>query len=259
MCVGERAGPSPFLSTGAGIVDNSSPRRPDFAIAAGRKPRELAAVKLHLLPAGPILTNAYLLTDAPRGEAVLIDAPAGVWADVKPVLVNEQCRLAELWITHGHWDHMQGAAEVQQASGATVRAHPDDRAMLEEPDGMRRFTEERLMINLGRIEAVRVDHWLKHGERFSALGTDVEVRHTPGHCPGNVLFYLPLLKAAFVGDTLFNGATGRTDLPGGSFEVLERSIRQQIYTLPPETTVFPGHGPETTVGQERIGNPYVKA
>ena len=209
-------------------------------------------MKLHVLPAGPIQTNAYLLTAPERGEAVLIDAPDGIWQEVEGILAAAKCRLGELWLTHGHWDHTQGGAEVVRRSGARVRAHPEDRVLIETPEVMERFMGERL-----NLEPIHVDHWVGQGERFEALAIGVEVRHVPGHCPGNVLFYLPALQAAFVGDALFSGSVGRTDLPGGDAALLERSIREQIYTLPPETTVFPGHGPKTTVGVERRGNPYV--
>jgi glyoxylase-like metal-dependent hydrolase (beta-lactamase superfamily II) len=100
---------------------------------------------------------------------------------------------------------------------------------------------------------------MEQGDTFAALGLQVEVRHVPGHCPGNILFYLPVAKLALVGDALFNGSIGRTDLPGGSMEILADSIRRQIYTLPEETIVYPGHGPETTVGEEKTNNPYVRA
>ncbi len=209
-------------------------------------------VNLHVLPAGPIQTNAYLLTAPERGEAVLIDAPGDVWADVLPILTAEKCRLTELWITHGHWDHTQGGAEVVTQSKAKVRAHDADRMLIETPEMMERFMGERL-----NLKPIHVDHWVTPGERFEALGLQVEVRHVPGHCPGNVLFYFPATHGAFVGDALFNGSIGRTDLPGGDFAQLERAIREQIYTLPNETIVFPGHGPKTTVGHERKNNPYV--
>jgi glyoxylase-like metal-dependent hydrolase (beta-lactamase superfamily II) len=215
---------------------------------------DLPDMKLHVLPAGPIQTNAYLLTDSARGEAVLIDAPGDVWADVEPILRAEKCRLVELWITHGHWDHTQGGAEVVRKSGATVLAHSADREMIETPEIMERFMGQRM-----NLEPIRVDRWVTQGERFKALGLEIEVRHVPGHCPGNVLFYLPTAKAAFVGDALFAGSVGRTDLPGGSMEVLEQSIRSQIYTLPDETVVYPGHGSDTTVGAEKQTNPYVSA
>jgi glyoxylase-like metal-dependent hydrolase (beta-lactamase superfamily II) len=114
------------------------------------------------------------------------------------------------------------------------------------------------------LKPVKVDTWVAQGDKFTALGVEVEVRHVPGHCPGNVLFYFAGNKnakaagAAFVGDALFAGSVGRTDLPGGSFEQLERSIREQIYTLPDDTIVFPGHGPRTAVRNEKQGNPYVQ-
>jgi glyoxylase-like metal-dependent hydrolase (beta-lactamase superfamily II) len=219
-------------------------------LAFGTRPSCIRAVNLYVLPAGPIQTNAYLLCAPTRREAVLIDAPGGIQAQIEPLLAKHQCRLTELWLTHGHWDHMQGGAEVVRATGAKVRAHPDDRAMIETPSIMERFTGMTL-------EAVHVDHWLKPRETLEALGATAEVRHVPGHCPGNVLFYFASLDAAFVGDALFNGSIGRTDLPGGDFEQLAQAIRAEIYTLPDSTTVFPGHGPKTTVGDEKTGNPYV--
>ncbi|HXA14674.1 MAG TPA: MBL fold metallo-hydrolase [Opitutaceae bacterium] len=207
---------------------------------------------IHVLPAGPIETNAYLLTEPSRGEAVLIDAPGEVWADVESILRKEKCRLVELWLTHGHWDHMQGGAEVVRATGARVRAHQADRAMIETPEIMKRF-----LMPGQELEPVKVDAWLRPGETIAALGTTAEVRHVPGHCPGNVLFYFSAAGFAFVGDALFAGSVGRTDLPGGDFATLENSIRSQIYTLPDATKVFPGHGPDTTVGEEKRSNPYV--
>ena len=209
---------------------------------------------LHVLRAGPIQTNVYGLTDTARGEAVLIDAPGEVWADVAPILAEEKCRLTELWLTHGHWDHTQGAAEIVRETDAKVLAHVADKVLIETPEVMKKFMGEDL-----DLEAVRVDRWVTQGERIAALGTEVEVRHVPGHCPGNVLFYFAGSGAAFVGDALFNRSVGRTDLPGGNGEELARSIRAQIYTLPDATVVYPGHGRETTVGAEKVGNPYVRA
>ncbi|MEO6003089.1 MAG: MBL fold metallo-hydrolase [Opitutus sp.] len=209
-------------------------------------------MKLHVLPAGPIQTNAYLLTAPERGEAILIDAPGDVWAEVGAILRAESCRLLELWLTHGHWDHTQGGAEVVRETMAKVSAHAADRLLIETPEIMEKFMGESL-----DLEPIHVDRWVKQGERISALGVDVEIRHVPGHCPGNVLFYFANVGAAFVGDALFAGSIGRTDLPGGDFKVLEHSIREQIYTLPPATRVFPGHGSATTVAAERASNPYV--
>jgi len=210
-------------------------------------------VNLHILPAGPIPTNSYLLTEPSLGKAVLIDAPGGVWAAVAPILAREKCALSELWITHGHWDHVQGGAEVVRATGAKVTAHRADQVLIETPAVMSAYLEPGT-----KLEPLKVDTWLNPPETFSALGATVEVRHVPGHCPGNVLFYFPAAGVAFVGDALFRGSVGRTDLPGGGFPMLEKSIRTQIYTLPDETVVYSGHGPETTVGEEKEGNPYVR-
>jgi glyoxylase-like metal-dependent hydrolase (beta-lactamase superfamily II) len=209
---------------------------------------------IHVLPSGPIQTNGYLLTDAARGEAILIDAPGDILDEVQPILAQEGCKLTELWITHGHWDHTQDAAKVVRATGARVLAHAADKTLIETPQVMSAFLGGAIP-----LEPLHVDHWVEPGERFTGLGLDVEVRHVPGHCPGNVLFYFAQAGAAFVGDALFAGSVGRTDLPGGSREVLTQSIRTQIYTLPDETVVYAGHGPATTVGTEKRSNPFVRA
>lgn len=210
-------------------------------------------LKIHVLPAGPIETNAYLLTDASRGEAVLVDAPGGVWSMVEQVLAAEGCRLIELWLTHGHWDHMQGAAEVVKASGARVSAHGDDKILLETPGVMEVFLPSTI-----RLAPVKTDRWVQDGELVEALGRKWEVRHVPGHCPGSVLFWCGAEGVAFSGDAIFQGGVGRTDFPGGSMAVLEKSIRERIYTLPDETELYPGHGDETTVAIEKASNPFVR-
>jgi len=206
------------------------------------------------LPAGLIQTNAYLLTDAGRAEAVLVDAPGGVWDLVQPLLKREGCRLVLLLLTHGHWDHTQGAAEVVRKAGVRVFAHADDKVLYETPGFMRPLLPPGI-----ELEPVRVDRWLEDGETFDALGEHVQVGHVPGHCPGSLSFYFPKAGAVFPGDALFRGDVGRTDLPGGSFEELEKSIRTRLYTLPDGTIVYPGHGAPTTIGDEKAGNPHVGA
>ncbi|HEY8994771.1 MAG TPA: MBL fold metallo-hydrolase [Lacunisphaera sp.] len=216
--------------------------------------RESQCVKIHVLPSGPIQTIGYLLTEPKLGAAVLVDAPGDILAKIKPVLEREGCKLAELWLTHGHWDHMQAGAEVKRETGALVRAHRADQNLIETPEIMDGFMGQRM-----GLEGVKVDAWVEPGDRIKALGREFEVRHVPGHCPGNVLFYQAEARIALVGDALFNSGVGRWDLPGGSFDVLERSIREQIYTLPDDTVVLPGHGDRTTVGVEKETNPYVAA
>ncbi len=209
--------------------------------------------KIHVLPAGAIETNAYLLTDAARGEAVLIDAPGEVWADVEPILAAEKCVLNELWLTHGHWDHMQGVAEVVKATGAKISAHPDDKILLETPGVMEVFLPGTI-----KLTPVKTDRWIAQGDVVEALGRKWEVRHVPGHCPGSVLFWSEADGLAFSGDAIFRRSVGRTDFPGGSMKRLEESIRGRIYTLPDATVLYPGHGDATSVAEEKSGNPYVR-
>ena len=223
-----------------------------FIIAGITGATHLDEVKIHVLPSGPIQTIGYLLTEAATGEAVLVDAPGDILGKIRPILEREKCTLKELWLTHGHWDHTQQSARVKRELGARVFAHEADRALIETPELMEEFMGARL-----GLEPVTVDVWIKHGDRLKALGREFQVRHVPGHCPGNVLFHSPEAKIALVGDALFKAGIGRWDFPGGSFDVLERSIREQIYTLPDDTIVFPGHGERTTVGAEKAGNPYV--
>ena len=183
-----------------------------------------------------------------------MDAPEGVWEKVQALLAAEGCALQELWLTHGHWDHTQDAARIARATGARVRAHRADQPLIETPEVMAAYLMPGVV-----LEPVKVDAWVEDGQRLTALGREFEVRHVPGHCPGNVLFHQAEARVALVGDALFNGGVGRWDLPGGDFAVLERSIRNRIYTLPDETVVLPGHGPRTTVGDEKEENPFVVA
>jgi glyoxylase-like metal-dependent hydrolase (beta-lactamase superfamily II) len=213
----------------------------------------LCGVKVHVLPAGPIQTNAYLLTEGSLGEAVLVDAPEGIWGLVEPILAKEGCRLTELWLTHGHWDHTQGAAEIVRKTGATVFAHLGDRPLIETPEVMRPLLIPGLV-----VEPVAVDRWLEDGAAHAALGQEVRISHVPGHSAGSLMFHFPGAAAAFSGDALFRSSVGRTDMPGGDAELLKRSIRSRIYTTPDKTTIFPGHGARTTVGEEKATNPYVR-
>ncbi len=216
-------------------------------------------MKIHVLPSGPLGTNGYLLVEPARGEAVLVDAPQGVTDLVRPILERTKCRLVALWLTHGHFDHMQDAARLKRELAPEVVAHRADQGLVETPEIMEGFMGAKL-----GLEGVKVDRWVADGDRIEALGRIFEVRHVPGHCPGNVLFHLPAETAdgagvAIVGDALFAGGVGRWDLPGGSLDELARSIRGRIYTLPDDTVVLPGHGPRTTVGAEKAGNPYIAA
>lgn len=201
----------------------------------------------------PIGTNAFALFDTGRSECVVIDAPAECHAWASALANERNCRITALLLTHGHWDHILDGWRFAEA-GIPVYGHREDEILFAKPSRMANFAIPGV-----ELRPVPIDHWVAGGQSVSLLGRTIEVRHVPGHCPGNVLFYFENEAAAFVGDALFAGSVGRYDLPGGDFAVLARSIREQIYTLPPATTVYPGHGPKTSVAEEMRGNPIVRA
>lgn len=206
---------------------------------------------LQCLELGPIATNAYLLAAPERGEAVVVDAPDGVARFIADWSLRSGCRLSTVLLTHGHWDHTQDLAALR-ATGAEVWAHRGDREWIENPGVMAPYAMPGMT-----FEPAAVDRWLEDDEQLEVLGQQVEVRHVPGHAPGSILFYFAEPGWAFSGDALFAGGVGRYDLPGGDWLQLEKAIRERIYTLPDSTRVFPGHGPETTVVEERHSNPFV--
>ena len=201
---------------------------------------------------GPIGTNAFLLWEDGGEDAVLVDAPPDAKESIEPILKLRELRLSALWLTHGHWDHMAGAWELV-GDDVEILGHKDDLALFEDPQRMASFAMPGM-----DFQPVEVTHWVEDGETFHTFDREIQVEHCPGHCPGNVAFNLPEERRCFVGDVIFSGSVGRADLPGGDFTVLENSIRTKIYALPDETVLHPGHGPDTTVGQEKATNPFVR-
>lgn len=201
---------------------------------------------------GPIGTNAILAYEPSLGRAVVFDAPAGAFDTISRFVEEHDLAIDALLLTHGHWDHMLDA-HLFKAADVPVYAHKDDKFLLENPEAMASFSIPGISFN-----SVSVDTWLTPGETVELLEAAWEIRHVPGHCPGSLLFYHSASDTAIVGDAIFAGSVGRTDLPGGDFSVLERSIRTQVYTLPEETILYPGHGPETSVNAEKASNPFVR-
>lgn len=200
----------------------------------------------------PIGTNAYVVIDGSSSTCVAIDAPLNAFATVERILVKEGLKLEALLLTHGHWDHMLDGWRFNEF-GTPVFAHEADQRLLSEPALMSAFSLPGL-----EMKPVEVSTWVGQGQKLNLLGRTVEVREVPGHCPGSVLYWFSEDEVAFSGDALFRGSIGRYDLPGGDFNTLETSIQSQIYTLPENTRIFPGHGPETSVGHERTSNPFVR-
>jgi len=208
-------------------------------------------MEVKIFPLGPVQTNAFLLV---KGDsALLVDAPMGSYDAVTSVLKKQNLRLEALLLTHGHWDHTTDVYRFQEEDLFTV-GHSDDKELFESPSIMSTF-----MIPGVPLEPMKIDQWVEEGSVLKFLGETIEVRHVPGHCPGNVLFYLPEQASCFSGDAIFSQGIGRYDLPGGDFSVLEKSIQTRIYTLPDETEIYPGHGPVTSVRSEKLRNPYVRA
>ena len=198
-------------------------------------------------PLGPLETNCYLLVEG--SEAVAVD-PGGDPSTVVKYLNDNKLKLAAILNTHLHFDHVGGNAALAKATGAPIYLNKEDLFLLEAASGAR--------FGLPKTEPFAYET-MDAGETV-LMGLRCTVIHTPGHSPGSLSFYFPDQGVLFSGDVLFYRDTGRSDLPGGSRPVLENeTIRGKLYKLPDETVVYPGHGPETTIGVEKVENHWVTA
>lgn len=194
--------------------------------------------------------NAYLLRRIGRPDAIVVD-PGGQHAALRTALAGLGLDVAAILLTHAHIDHVEGVPAIRQATGAPVWLHAADRPLYD------RAPQQAAMFGL-RIAALREpDQELRHGQVLERAGLEIEVRHAPGHSPGHVILYIAEAGAAMVGDVIFQGSIGRTDLPGGDFAQLIRAIREQVFSLPAETVLYTGHGPSTTVEHEQLTNPFL--
>lgn len=208
---------------------------------------------------GPFETNAYLLTAEGSSDCALVDAPKGAAGNLLEEIRGRGLRLARLVLTHGHWDHMCDAAALKEATGCEVLAHRDDQLLIEEIERVRaRYQSMIPWLGDADFRGCKVDRWLDEGDAVELVGRRFAVRHVPGHCPGSLLLWSEAEGLAFVGDAIFQGSVGRTDLPNGDWPTLLASIRAKVYTLPDGTHLLPGHGDPTTVRAEKDGNPYAK-
>jgi glyoxylase-like metal-dependent hydrolase (beta-lactamase superfamily II) len=205
------------------------------------------------IPSGPFQTNAYLVADTQSGLATVID-PAWDGKRIADEAKGHHWRIVSIWVTHAHFDHLAGSAELvdQLETAPTVALHPLDYPLWRSEGGARWFG---LRIDPGPEPGFH----LEHGMQMHLGKYLFEVRHVPGHTPGHVLFACPEEKAAFVGDVIFAGGIGRTDLPGGDYEILMESIQNQVLSLPGDMRLFPGHGPMTTVLDEQNLNPFINS
>jgi hydroxyacylglutathione hydrolase len=192
-------------------------------------------------------TNCYIARlESTTAEAVVID-PSGSASDVRLLLARLGARCSAILVTHGHWDHLLGVADLAEGTGAPVSMPEGERELLESPT---RFTPSGIALRPHTPEAL-----LQGGETIEAAGISFEVVSVPGHSPAHLAYYAD--GCLFSGDVLFAGSVGRTDLPGGDWDTLVASIRSLVDAFSPETIVYPGHGPQTTLGEELARNPFL--
>lgn len=203
------------------------------------------------LTLGPVQTNCYLIADPETKEAAVID-PAWDGKRIVQAARERGWRITNIWLTHAHFDHLGGAAEVADACDppVPVALHPEDYWLWRNEGGAPLFG---LRIDPGPEPTIA----LAHGQVLRLGSSTLEVRWAPGHTRGHVMFYCAEEHVLFCGDVIFQGSIGRTDLPGGDYETLLASIRAQVLSLPDETRLLSGHGPESSVGQERRYNPFL--
>ena len=199
---------------------------------------------------GPFAANAYLAACDRTGEAVLVD-PGGETARVLGLREPGGFRVARIFCTHGHVDHVAGAAEARAETGAPLSIHAADLGWLAA------LPRQAEMFGFEPAAPPEVDLQHEDGEAFRVGECEARVLHTPGHTAGSCCLWFPGEKLAFTGDTLFSGSVGRTDLPGGDFDALARSIQEKLFTLGDDVRFHPGHGPAGLMGGERRTNPFV--
>ena len=202
---------------------------------------------------GPAQTNAYLVGDPEAGLAVVVD-PAWDGALIAAEAARRGWRVTHIWLTHAHFDHFGGAGALSDAVEPPIQValHPKDQPLWRMRGGASAFGIPEF--DPGPEPTVA----LEHGMQIKLGGSGFEVRHTPGHTPGHVVFRELGAGLVFCGDLIFQRSVGRTDLPGGDQAVLLSSIRDEILSLPDATRLFPGHGSPTTVGEERRSNPFLR-
>ena len=206
---------------------------------------------LETIVVGALQVNCYILGCERTRQAVVID-PGENAGTIQAVLRQQRLTLGQIIVTHAHFDHVLAARALQEASGASFWLHPAERPVLAT---MRPMTMAWIGYDPG--EPPRVDGELRAGQAVVFGDETLEVRATPGHSPGGLTFVHHASRRAFTGDALFAGSVGRTDLPGGDMAALLASIREQILSLPDDYAVLAGHGPASTVGQERRSNPFL--
>ena len=203
-----------------------------------------------ILPVGPLQCNCSVIGDNVTREAIVID-PGDDIEGVLALIRKHNLQVKQIVITHAHIDHVGGAMKLRVATAAPILLNQNDYALLKMLD------VQAAWIGMANPGKVQIDQSVGQADTVRAGSLTANVMHTPGHTEGSVCLYFPAEKTLIAGDTLFAGSIGRTDLPGGSFEKIINSLREKVLALPDETIVVPGHGPLTTIGEERESNPFL--
>ena len=202
-------------------------------------------------PVGPLACNCTILGDEETREAIVID-PGDDISRIHKRLTEHGLKLKQILVTHGHIDHIGGALKLKRLTGAPIYLNENDLPQLELMD------TQAAWVGITTPETAPPDEGLKDGQLVGLEHYPAQVLHTPGHTQGSICLHFAPAGLLIAGDTLFAGSIGRTDLPGGNFDQIIASLRSRLLTLPDETKVLPGHGPATTIGEERASNPFLQ-
>lgn len=203
-----------------------------------------------VLPVGPLQCNCSVIGDEATREAIVID-PGDEIEEVLQIVSKHNLKVQQIVITHAHIDHVGGAMKLRAATGAPILLNQNDYALLKMLD------VQAAWVGMATPEKVEIDHSVAQDDTVKAGSLIGSIMHTPGHTEGSICLYFAPEKLLIAGDTLFAGSIGRTDLPGGSYKKIMASLHDRVLTLPDETKVMPGHGPMTTIGEERESNPFL--
>ena len=205
-------------------------------------------MRVERYPVGPLDNNLYILSTQGSHDAIVVD-PSIESEDVLRSIQRRGLLVKRILLTHAHIDHILMVKRFHDVTGAPISLHPEDQPLYD------RGAEQAASMGLSWPGSAPIAHWISEGEDLGLPGLEIRAIHTPGHSPGSVTF--ATADGLIVGDLLFSGSVGRVDLPGGDGPALVRSIRERIFRYPAETRVCPGHGPETTIGNESRTNPFV--
>ncbi|SOB89962.1 MBL fold metallo-hydrolase [Stappia indica] len=209
-------------------------------------------IQIIVIPVTAFQQNCSVIFDRETKAGAVID-PGGDVDHILAALEEHGVKVEKIVLTHGHIDHVGGAADLaERLSVPVLGPHEADRPLLE------RVEQQAREFGVADVRSVEPDTWLSEGDDLTMAGRSFQILHCPGHAPGHLVFFDPELRFAISGDVLFAGSVGRTDLPGGNHETLITSIRDKMLPLGDDVTFLPGHGPASTIGHERRTNPYLR-